>query len=110
MTLDEAIRHCEEVAEQKEHDSVELIDMLDELDVDACKECAADHRQLAEWLKELKEAKRLLNEAVLAFRIMGEDIDCHFNYLCEKCPLNNNNDWCEWKYQAEALKLLNEEI
>lgn len=63
-------------------------------------------RQLAEWLTELKEAKRLLNEAVLAFRIMGEDIDCHFNYLCEKCPLNNNNDWCEWKYQDEALKLI----
>ena len=57
MTIDEAIRHFEEVAEQKERDSVELIDMLDELDVDTCKECAADHRQLAEWLKELKERR-----------------------------------------------------
>ena len=40
MTLDEAIRHCEEVAE-------------------GCSgtECKADHRQLAEWLKELKERR-----------------------------------------------------
>lgn len=35
MTLDEAIRHCDEVATG----------------------CEADHRQLAEWLKELKERR-----------------------------------------------------
>ena len=40
MTLDEAITHCTEVAEQNEDES--------------CKECAKEHRQLAEWLKELK--------------------------------------------------------
>lgn len=39
MTIDEAIRHCEEVAEQNEKD---------------CIECAKEHRQLAEWLEELK--------------------------------------------------------
>lgn len=37
MTLDEAIKHCEHVAEEK-----------------ICQECADDHRQLAEWLRELK--------------------------------------------------------
>lgn len=37
MTIDEAIRHCEEVAEK----------------MNDC-ECAADHRQLTEWLRELK--------------------------------------------------------
>ena len=108
MTIDEAIKHCLEVAEQKEHDSITTTGDY-ELDIamkEGCIQCAADHRQLAEWLTNYKEAIRLLNEAVLAFRIMGEDIDCHFNYLCEKCPLNNNNDWCEWKYQDEALKLI----
>ena len=55
LTLDDAIKHCLEVAEQKERDSAELIAILDELNVDACKECAADHRQLAEWLMKLKE-------------------------------------------------------
>jgi hypothetical protein len=41
MTIDEAIRHCEEVA-------------------DGCSgtECEADHRQLAEWLMELKERRQ----------------------------------------------------
>lgn len=39
MTLDEAIKHCEEVADSK------------------CDECGAEHRQLAEWLKELKELR-----------------------------------------------------
>lgn len=40
MTLDEAITHCEEVAEKNEEQS--------------CKECAKEHRQLAEWLRELE--------------------------------------------------------
>ena len=36
MTLDEAILHAEEVANSE------------------CSECAKEHKQLAEWLKELK--------------------------------------------------------
>ena len=39
MTLDEAIKHCEEVADSK------------------CDECGAEHRQLAGWLRELKQMK-----------------------------------------------------
>jgi hypothetical protein len=54
MTIDEAIRHCEEVAEKQ--------DKLCEISVtERAKEqnskCAEDHRQLAEWLKELKAYK-----------------------------------------------------
>ena len=41
MTLEEAIKHCEEIAENR------------------CDECASDHRQLAEWLKELKHRKEM---------------------------------------------------
>ena len=36
MTLDEAITHCEEIASSE------------------CSECAKQHQQLSEWLKELK--------------------------------------------------------
>lgn len=57
MTLDEAIKHCEEVAESKrkqvENDDWEK-GSLTERD---CLECAEEHRQLAEWLKELKAYK-----------------------------------------------------
>lgn len=41
MTIDEAIKHCEEVANG----------MTTQGD---CKECAEDHRQLAEWLRDYK--------------------------------------------------------
>lgn len=39
MTLDEAIKHAEEVLESK------------------CGECAIEHKELAVWLKELKKLK-----------------------------------------------------
>ena len=40
MTLEEAIKHCEEIASSCDN-----------------KECALDHAQLAEWLKELKSRR-----------------------------------------------------
>lgn len=49
MTLEEAIKHCEEVAE-KYCEKVEEGLTAD----DFCDSCASEHRQLAEWLKELK--------------------------------------------------------
>lgn len=72
LTLDQAIEHCEKMAKT-----------LD------CKDCAEDHRQLAEWLKELRvykkfeecgyempKPKRLLR---LATKIKG------FGYACPWC-------------------------
>jgi len=59
MTLDEAIKHAEEVADFCE-DSASRYDMNDPFESHmACKdgECAEEHRQLAEWLKELKAYK-----------------------------------------------------
>ena len=73
MTLDEAIRHCEEVA-------------------DGCSgtECKADHRQLAEWLKELKERRSSKNERK-SFRVIdiltGEEADTYEIAL--------NEDWAK---------------
>lgn len=52
MTIDEAIKHCEEVAE-KYCEKVEEGLTAD----DFCDSCASEHRQLAEWLKELKKLK-----------------------------------------------------
>ena len=56
MTLDEAILHAEEVAEScqlKAYD-IERDDYKD------LEECAAEHRQLAEWLRELKAYKNVI--------------------------------------------------
>lgn len=66
MTIEEAIKHCEEVAERNDKDA-EIYDCLarnyestyEKLTAAKyctdCKQCAADHRQLAEWLRELQE-------------------------------------------------------
>lgn len=42
MTIDEAIKHCEEIGL-------------------GCDKCADEHKQLAEWLKELKESENLIH-------------------------------------------------
>ena len=60
MTLDEAIKHAEEVANVCESEASKY-DMKDAYESHvACKEgkCAKEHRQLAEWLKELKQLKK----------------------------------------------------
>lgn len=68
MTLDEAIRHCEKVAERYET-RAKIIDRrklgfaLE--NPTACHECAADHRQLAEWLTELKELRNSIGAVKL---------------------------------------------
>lgn len=46
MTLDEAIAHCEEVADYNCYNDKQM-------------KCANEHRQLAKWLTELKELKSL---------------------------------------------------
>lgn len=58
MTLDEAIKHAEKVAEEKEEQAWEA--QLQEEYI-TCKSCAKEHRQLAEWLKELKQLRKQTN-------------------------------------------------
>ena len=55
MTLDEAIKHAEEVAEEQEN----LCKVNDPFNFSQPKweECAKEHHQLAEWLKEYKRLK-----------------------------------------------------
>lgn len=109
MTIDEAISHALEVAgeQQERADSAELIDILDGLDVEACKQCAADHRQLAEWLTELKEAKRLLKSAA---NVLNMFIPCDEDYNCRECIKYRQkcdyDDSFKWRYLDEALNLL----
>lgn len=57
MTLDEAIKHAEEVAEEQENKFSTSGEYLGN-NAD-CKKCAEEHRQLAEWLKDYK---RLLDQ------------------------------------------------
>ena len=63
MTLDEAIKHAEEVAEKFEslHEIYENTDedrLLFRVEENECENCAKEHRQLANWLKELKQLRK----------------------------------------------------
>ena len=51
MTLDEAIQHCKEVANEEKS---KLLKVGEEY---ICSECVEEHEQLAEWLEELKELR-----------------------------------------------------
>lgn len=55
MTLEEAILHAEEVAEEQEKKAGDLYKNQDYEKSKDCIWCASEHRQLAEWLKALKE-------------------------------------------------------
>lgn len=69
MTIEEAIKHAEEVAEKQEkmakewhENQVRKCDLfpfavMDYTHENECKECAEEHRQLAELLKELKQLR-----------------------------------------------------
>lgn len=82
MTLDEAIQHCEEVAQENERQFNDCPMKYDGAYANngktACK-CAEEHRQLAEWLKELKgyrEAKAKIESLPLAWEYGQGVEDC----------------------------------
>ena len=115
LTLDEAIKHCLEVAENNEQfASGKWIGSEGEANRQECEQCAADHRQLAEWLTELKEAKRLLKAAIEDLSCGGENNKC--TKSCKTCT-HSSIKGCgcryygeyHWRYTDEALNLINDE-
>ena len=107
MTLDEAIRHCEELVEQEEcfinypHSD----NILGDLDIESRKHFVAEQRQLEEWLTELKEAKRLLKAAVEALNDGSCNKDCRQCENHKSCDYDNR---FKWKHTNEVLKLIGE--
>lgn len=70
MTIDEAIKHCEEVAEkycEKVEDGLTADDF--------CDSCASEHRQLAEWLKELKKLREFARYVANSITAEEEEFD-----------------------------------
>lgn len=58
MTLDEAIKHCKEKAEEL-REQVDTHIVVDAEEIGDCIECAKEHEQLSEWLEELKAWREL---------------------------------------------------
>ena len=62
MSIDEAIAHAEEVAVEKAEQAWDAQLQEEYTKIKPCKKCATEHRQLAEWLKELKESRMVLDK------------------------------------------------
>ena len=69
MSIDEAIKHAEEVAESQEYEGKKLEKSgekyyyeYENYCASQCFECAEEHRQLAEWLKELKQTRQAIED------------------------------------------------
>ena len=124
LTLEEAIKHCEVVAEQEEcfinypHSDI----VLGDLDIESRKHYVAEQKQLAEWLmelkdlraeqneqyvfihelmSELKEAKRLLKLAVKQMAEVGDICDCIHS---QNCPLD---DYGKFTFHDEIMRFIN---
>ena len=91
LDLESAIKHCEEEAEKNEITAKSNLIEVDKIKADgilrvydaneyeSCLECAKEHRQLAEWLKALKE--------------IWDSGDCN----------DCRNGQCEWKPELGQL-------
>ena len=55
--LEEAIKHCLDVAEWNEAQAQCIEESYQTAEQVNCEKCAAEHRQLAAWLTELKKYK-----------------------------------------------------
>ena len=58
LTLDNAIKHCEEKAKELRQEAEDkYFPIIEDAEKTDCLECAEEHEQLAEWLKELKQLR-----------------------------------------------------
>ena len=118
MTIDEAIQHCEEVAKEQDKLCKRYDDAsgytrshnedIRTTDAKKCAECAEEHRQLAEWLKELKALKEqtdTLNK--IRAEIGMYEADCRLQGGTDECEKCNSNVFGSIyriidKYKAES--------
>ena len=114
MTIDEGIKNLEYGTEQLEMEIESGLWIKGSESELCCKEGIALNKQYIEWLKELKEAKRLLKLAVEDLSCGGENSKC--TKSCKTCTHNSiKGHGCRyygeyhWRYTDKALKLIEEE-
>lgn len=111
LDIDAAIKHCLDIADGQDK-CAEI--SVSEHAKERISQCAADHRQLAEWLTELKEAKRLLKLAVEDFETIESNLEYDEHCVikthsirCDECPLSADTIYrCKWRYADEAERIL----
>ena len=101
LTLGEAIKHCLEVAEQNETQADKIGRQLIGSAIDKyatdCRECAAEHRQLAEWLRELVAYKKIRMCGNCRHYVRGTTHfgECHVTSDIEPCVVSVNQNACD---------------
>ena len=107
-SIDDAIKHCEEVAEAEER-SAKLHQRPDRgvkgsgKRYLSCIECAKEHRQLAEWLRELKKWRALRDSINMLC-----DVDCEYpqyresGTMCDACPIGTVKEYFEQIFDSEV--------
>ena len=58
MTIEQAIEHAEEVAQEKRYEYQECLAVHDMEEAMDCRKCGEEHEQLAAWLRELQERRK----------------------------------------------------
>ena len=127
MTIDEAISHAMEVAEEQrelfrlcpypsqECNGADICKCLKNKH-DGCNKCAKEHEQLAEWLEELKAYREIGTVEECKNSIL--DIQKAYNKAIDDCKeltfrevvyCDSLNDRTEFRELAEQLKEMNNE-
>lgn len=126
MTIDEAIRHYLEAAEEQSKlyslcpcpcDGTKDCMCLENGKDMGCTKCSAENRQIAEWLMKLKEAKRLLKAAVDDICALRKGANCNICAMPQtdaerkkRCDPTNGQD-CRfiWCYAKVIEKIIGDE-
>ena len=75
MTVDEAIKNAEELAELNEDQARVYREQDDIIGAWSYEECANEHRHLAEWLRELKKYRSIFEKVGKILADNGYTID-----------------------------------
>ena len=103
ITIDEVIKYCEETAEELEEEAVK--GCCDDTEImDIFVERAKEHRQLAEWLRELKIHREIHDVLLQTLVDFDLDICCEdlaYNEeeqrICEEnCDNQTKSCWIRW--------------
>ena len=115
ITLEEAIKHCEEVAEKNEEECKNWAYGASQINDDVNRkkqyqkhaemwhECAKEHRQLAKWLRELKKWRALRDSINMLC-----DVDCEYpqyresKTMCDACPIGTVKEYFEQIFDEEV--------
>jgi len=115
MTLDEAIKHEEKIVEEEQYEYQECVATHNMEGAMNCRKYAEEHRQLAEWLKELKSHREIHDVLLQTLVDFDLDICCDDlmdnekeQKICEEnCDSKSKGCWVRWAKMKAMEKCKN---